>query len=407
MSQEADSHKMSYGEFVALMAFMTSLAALSIDAMLPALAQIGADLGAVHANDNQLIISVLFLGFAIGQIPYGPLSDSFGRKPAAYLGFFFVILGFLISIFCTTFSTMLIGRFIQGMGLAAPRIISVALIRDQYKGDEMAKVMSFVMSVFILIPTVAPAFGQAILLIANWRMIFGCSLFLTLVILVWFRFRQEETLNAQSRTPFSIRDIANNMIQICLNPIVLGYVVMSGLVFSGLLGYLNSVQQIFQVQYELGTLFPLYFSILALSIGGASFINGKLVLKYGMRNMSSFALIIVCVVSAVFFVISYYSEGHPSLWSLMLYLMIVLFCLGILMGNLNSLAMEPLGELAGIGASVVGALSTFISVPFGMLIGQSYDNTVLPLILGFAVSSVLALFLMYRIHIRELKGVLP
>jgi DHA1 family bicyclomycin/chloramphenicol resistance-like MFS transporter len=296
---------------------------------------------------------------------------------------------------------MLAGRFLQGFGLAAARVISVALIRDQYHGDEMARVMSFVMSIFILVPTVAPALGQGILLLTGWRMIFGFILVLTLITFIWFLIRQIETLPIKERIPFSISTIASNIRQVCLNRVVLGYTVMAGLVFSGLLGYLSSVQQIFQGQYQLGKMFPLYFAVLALAIGSASYTNGKLVMHYGMHTMSRIALISVTLISTIFFVTSYRVGGHPQLWALMLYLMIVLFCLGILMGNLNALAMKPLGHMAGIGASVVGALTTFISVPFGMVVGQSYNNTVLPLVGGFALFSVSALVVMYWVSLEE------
>lgn len=398
--------KMSYGEFIMLMALMMSLVALSIDVMLPALPQIGQDLNVLQPNDNQLVISLLFLGFALGQIIYGPLSDSFGRKPTVYIGFSLVVIGCLMSIFCESMTGMLVGRFIQGLGLAAPRIISIALIRDQYEGNEMAKVMSFIMAIFILVPTVAPALGQGILLIADWRMIFGFILGLTIITFIWFSLRQQETLLVEQRVGFSMRNIWQSMSQVCSNRIVMAYTVMAGFVFSSFLGYLNSVQQIFQVQYGLAEMFPLYFAVLALAIGAASFTNGKLVMHFGMHHMARYALTTVSLASIIFFVTSYQMNGHPQLSVLMLYLAIVLFCFGILMGNLNALAMQPLGHMAGVGASVVGALSTFISVPFGILIGQSYHGTILPLVAGFAVFSSLALLLMGWANIEEesIKG---
>jgi len=385
---------MSYGEFVSLMALMMSLVALSIDAMLPALPQIGHDLHVLQANDNQLVISVLFLGFALGQIICGPLSDSFGRKPAVYIGFLLVIIGCLLSMFAQSLEVMLSGRFLQGLGLAAPRIVSIALIRDQYEGNQMAKVMSFIMAIFILVPTIAPALGQWILWIANWRMIFGFILFLTLITLLWFSIRQQETLAAPQRTPFLLRHILQNMLFVCRHRVVMAYTLMSACVFGSFLGYLSSVQQIFQGLYQLGDMFPLYFAILALSIGVASWTNGKLVMRFGMHHMARYALVVMSVVSCLFFTVAYIYAGQPALWMLMLYLMLVLFCFGILMGNLNALAMQPLGHMAGVGASVVGAISTFISVPFGILIGQSYEYSILPLVFGFALFSVMALLVM-------------
>jgi len=403
MSDKALNTTMPYGEFVTLMALMMSLVALSIDAMLPALPQIGHDLHVLQANDNQLIISLLFLGFALGQVIYGPLSDSFGRKPAVYAGFLLVIIGCLMSIFCETMTGMLAARFIQGLGLAAPRVVSIALIRDQYEGNDMARVMSFIMMVFILVPAIAPALGQGILFFFDWRMIFSFILILTCITWLWFFIRQQETLPIQKRTPFSVNNIYQNILSVCSNRIVIAYTIMTGFVFSSFLGYLSSAQQIFQIQYDLAEMFPLYFAVLALSIGCASFTNGKLVMRFGMHHMARYALIIISAVSTLFFVVASIFSGQPALWMLMMYLMVVLFCFGILMGNLNALAMQPLGHMAGIGASVVGTLSTLISVPFGVLIGQSYNHTILPLIAGFAVFSILALLVMRWVSVKELN----
>jgi len=390
--QKSDMH---FGEFIALMALLMSLMALSIDIMLPAMGQIGQELQVAHTNDNQLIISLLFLGFSIGMIFYGPLSDSFGRKPAIYLGLSIAIVGGIISLVAESYSTMLLGRFLQGLGLASARIITVALVRDLYHGNEMGKVMSLIMALFILVPILAPALGQGILFIAHWRMIFVFILVLSILVLIWFFIRQVETIHHEDKTPFSLKNIGKNLWLILKNKEVMAYTVMSGFVFSAFLGYLNSSQQIFQEQYHLGVMFPFYFGVLAISVGLASLLNAKLVMKYGMHDMSKYALFIITLTSIVFFLFSSQSNGNPALWQLMMYLAIVLFCFGILMGNLNGLAMEPLGHMAGIGASLVGAVSTFIAVPFGAIIGQSYAQSVLPLVLGFLTFSLLSLLVMF------------
>jgi len=403
MSKPAQKGNMHFGEFITLMALLMSLMALSIDIMLPAMGQIGQDLQVAHTNDNQLIISLLFLGFAVGMIFYGPFSDSFGRKPAVYLGLTIAIAGGIISLFAESFTLMLVGRFLQGIGLASARIITIALVRDLYHGNEMGKVMSLIMSLFILVPILAPALGQAILFVADWRMIFVFILVLSILVLIWFSIRQVETIHPQDKTPFSLSNIIKNLFLIIKNKEVMAYTVMSGLVFGAFLGYLNSSQQIFQEQYQLGVLFPLYFGVLAISVGCASLLNAKLVMKYGMHAMSKYALLIMSITSFIFFVLNIQTHGHPHLWQLMLYLAIVLFCFGILMGNLNGLAMEPLGHMAGLGASLVGAVSTFIAVPFGALIGQSYNQSTLPLILGFIILSILSLLLMWWLKYQKRK----
>ncbi len=386
--------RISFGEFVALMAMMMSLAALSIDTMLPALPEIGQALGVQRVNDNQLIVSLLFLGMALGQIIYGPLSDSVGRKPAIYVGFSLFIIGCLLSFFATSFPVMLVGRVFQGVGAAGPRIVTLALVRDQYNGRAMARVMSFVMAVFILVPVIAPAIGQTILLVAHWRAIFGLFLVLALVASTWFALRQPETLLPAQRIPFSLARIARAIREIVANRIAFGYTIAAGLVSGAFIGYLNSAQQIFQEQYGLGRLFPLFFAMLALALGSASFSNARLVMRFGMRALSLWALLGIGGLSIAFWGIAYMLAGQPPLLALMLYLLISFFGVGILFGNMNALAMEPLGHIAGVGAAVVGSLSTLISLVLGTIIGQSYNGTVLPLVAGFAILSAASLVVM-------------
>ncbi len=385
---------LGFGEFVALMAMMMALAALSTDVMLPALSDIGSDLAVQGENSTQLIVSFLFLGLAIGQIVYGPLSDSIGRKRSIYLGYAVFILGCLISMFSSNFTIMLVGRLLQGIGIAGPRSVTMALVRDQYEGRQMARVMSFVMMVFILVPIIAPSFGQAILIFASWRAIFGVLLVLALITAFWFAIRQPETLPVDRRIAFSVKRIWMGVREVFADRIALGYTIGAGLISGAFMGYLNSAQQIFQNQYGLGEKFPLYFSIVAISLGGASFLNGRLVMRFGMRVLSNWAVQILVLLSGGFALLGFFHAGNPSLPVLMIYLMSSFFCVGILFGNMNSLAMEPLGHIAGVGAAVVGSLSTFISVPIGIVIGQSYNNTILPLVIGFAILSTLSLLTM-------------
>ena len=383
-----------YGEFVALVALMTSMVALSIDAMLPALTTIGAELGARQANDAQLILSALFLGLALAQMIYGPLSDSVGRKPAIYLGFALFIAGCLLSALATSFNAMLVGRFLQGIGAAGPRIVTIAIVRDQYEGRAMARIMSSVMAVFILVPALAPGLGQIILLVASWRAIFGMFLGVAVIAVVWFALRQPESLLPARRASFSLRRIAGAVREVCAHRVALAYTIAAGLIFGALVGYLTSAAQIFQGQYGLGERFPLYFAVLALAIGLASYVNSRLVMRYGMTLLSGAAVTGLAGLSLGFFGIALAAAGDPPLWSLMAYLVPAFFCMGILFGNFNALAMEPLGHVAGVAASVIGSLTTFISLLLGTLIGRSYDGTVLPLVGGFAILGLAAAALM-------------
>ncbi|MFK7776723.1 MAG: multidrug effflux MFS transporter [Gimesia sp.] len=403
MNYKTETTTIAFGEFVALMAVMQSLVALSIDAMLPALTEIGQDLGAQKINDSQLIVSVLFLGLAFGQGIYGPLSDSMGRKPAVYLGFVIFLCGCLFSLFSTDFTVMLAGRFLQGLGLAAPRCIVVAIVRDQFEGPAMARVMSFVMTIFIFVPAIAPALGQGILLVAHWRAIFAALFGCGVLTFIWFALRLPETLAEDRRIPFSITRIKQAIQEVCSHRVSLGYTISLGLISSAFLGYLSSAQQIFQKQYKLGTMFPLYFAILALCIGCASFVNGRLVMRFGMESLSRWSKRISTVISLFFFLYVLSVDGLPPLWALMVYMMAILFCFGIMYGNLNAMAMEPLGHIAGVGSAVMGALSTLISVPCGILIGHSYNGTVIPVVSGFTLSGVLIVVVMHWVESKSDK----
>ena len=383
-----------FGEFVALTALIISLVALSIDVMLPALQQIGGELGAHRANDAQLVISALFVGLALGQVFFGPLSDSVGRKPAIHAGLVLFIIGCLMSILATDFTVMLAGRVLQGLGAAGPRSVAIALVRDRYEGRAMARVMSLVMGVFILVPALAPGIGQIILMIAHWRAIFGFMLAVAAVSLVWFALRQPETLAPERRVGFSPARILLAVRETCRSRVAFGYTLASGLIFGAFVGYLNSAQQIFQIQYGLGALFPLYFAALALAIGSASFVNARLVMRHGMRRLSAWALGLLAGLSLAFLVPAYLAAGTPPLWALMAYMAAAFFCIGMLFANFNALAMAPLGHIAGVGTAVVGSLTTLISMSLGAAIGWAYDGTVLPLVAGFALLGFAAIAVM-------------
>ena len=384
----------SYVEFVALVTMMMALVALSIDSMLPALPHIGSELGVRNTHDPHLVVSAIFLGLALGQLFFGPLSDRTGRKPAVYAGYALFSAGSVLAVFAVSFPMLLVGRLLQGIGMSAPRGVSLALVRDKFVGRDMARVMSFVMTVFVLVPMIAPLTGQAILLVAGWRSIFGSLVLFALVTLVWFALRMPETLAPENRAPFSLQRIIGATREIMRTRPAVGYTLTAGLVSGSFIGYLNSAQQIFQDQYALGERFPLYFALVSLSLGVASFLNARLVMRFGMRFLARWSLLIVFGLSSVVLGIILLSAGQPPLWGFMAYLMTAFFLVGILFGNLNSLAMEPLGHIAGIGAALVGSLSTLISMLLGTIIGRSYNGTILPLIAGIAILAGLSILVM-------------
>lgn len=395
--------KMGFKEFILLMGFMMGLVSLSGDAMLPALPEIGTDLNVKNINDTQLIISFAFIGLAIGQMFYGPLSDNIGRKPSLYLSFSIFIVGCVLSSLSDSLTVMLVGRVLQGFGVSGPKIVSVAIVRDKYEGEAMARAMSFIMMIFIFVPMIAPSLGQGIVKIADWRWIFNALLFLASLILLWSYLRLPETNPQENRKAFSFGAIKRNLSEIFRNRFAMVYTIVLGILSSAFLGYLSLVQPIFQKQYELGDLFPAFFAFLALSMGASYFLNGKLVMRFGMKFLSKIAFLTMGVVSSLFIFVSIYTNGHPPLLLMTIYLIIVLFCTGIIWGNLNALAMEPLGHIAGIGAAFVGSIPTLISIPFGILIGRMYDNSVLPLVIGFALTGLISIPLVLLVDKKETK----
>ncbi len=385
-------------EFICLMAALMSLVALAIDSMLPALDQIGASLGVLDPNDNQLIISTLFLGMAMGLMLYGPLSDSYGRKRAIYLGILIFLLGNLISLYSENLTFMLIGRLCQGFGAAAARVVTMAMIRDKFEGREMGKVMSLIMVFFVMVPAIAPSLGQGILLFASWRGIFWLLFFAGTGGVLWLHFRQPETLAREKRLRFSLLTIFAGVKETLKHPIARYYMIAAGIIFGSFVGYLSSAQQVLQIQYQLGETFSLYFGALALAIGFSSLVNSRLVMRYRMDTLCFAALALLSIVSTLFFFYAQGFAGQPPLAALMGYLAVTFFCLGILFGNLNTLAVQSLGHIAGVATSVISSIQTLLSVIIGSLIGQAYDGTVRPMVLGFLVCGICAMFILYQVR---------
>ena len=376
-----------------------SMVALTIDTVLPALDQIGRSLKVQDPNDNQLIIFTLFLGLALGQMLYGPVSDSFGRKKAIYLGIIIFILGSMISLLSMNFISMLIGRVCQGFGIASCRVVTLAMIRDKLEGREMGRVMSLIMVLFIMVPAIAPSIGQAILLFSQWRAIFAFILIISIFSGLWFFFRQPETLSKEKRLLFSISTITAGIIETLKNPITLSYTAASGIIFGAFVGYLSSAQQILQIQYKLGNAFSLYFGGLAVAIGMSSFVTSKLVMKFGMERLCFFSLLMLSINSFIFYLYAETIIGQPHLFIFLGYLIIAFFSFGMLFGSFNTLAVQPLGHIAGVATSVISSVQTLLSVVVGGVIGQCYDGSVLPLILGFFLCGLSSLAIM--IYVRK------
>lgn len=378
----APKRPLHLSEFVPMLALMISITALSTDIMLPALDIIGQDLGVADPNDAQLVVSSLFLGFAVGQLLVGPLSDSFGRKPVIYAGYVVFGIGCVLSAVADDFTTMLVGRVLQGLGAAGPRVVSTALVRDGYAGREMARIMSFIMAVFILVPAIAPALGEGVIALGGWRACFTALLVLAAVAAIWFALRQPETLAPEARRPFRASVIASGVAEIARTRTSTAYTLVMGGVFGAFLGYLSAAQQIFQQTYDTGQWFAAWFGLAALAIGAASVVNAQLVMRLGMRYLTGVALIGTSVISGALLAADLIG-GTPPFWAFVAWQIPAFFCFGLLFGNLNALAMEPLGHIAGLGAALVGAVSTLIALPFGWWVGAAYAGGITELIAAF------------------------
>lgn len=382
---------MNKTEFVILTALLMSLVAMAIDMMLPSLPAIATEFGLQSTSNAQYIISGVFAGMVAGNLLFGPLSDAWGRKPAIYLGLGFFITGSLVCYVSNGLEVLLLGRVMQGIGVASPRIVSLALVRDQFEGREMGRIMSFIMMVFILVPAIAPALGQGILYFSGWRTILLIFIVVGVLCLLWFGIRQPETLPLAQRRPLAFKAVVIAAREVISHPAALGYTFAIGFVFAGFVGYLVSSQQIYDLIYGRGEQFPYYFGALALVIGSASMINARYVVHHGMRKLSTWALYGIVGFSLVAILIELNSPGPMAFSIFIIYCLLSFFCVGILFGNLNALAMEPLGHVAGTGAAVVGAGSTIISVLLGSFIGQLIGDDVLPMLLGFLSMSLATL----------------
>ena len=391
-------------EFIVIMAALMSLVSLAIDALLPAMTNIGATIGITDATNNQLLITMIFLGLGFGQLISGPLSDSYGRKPIIYIGFIVFAFASLICVFSTSLEMMIAGRIAQGIGLSAPRTISIAMIRDRFSGNYMAKVMSFVVAIFILVPVVAPALGKIMLDLYGWQSIFYSQLLFGLAVMLWLWKRQPETLKKENKRDFKLSLLVVGLKEFIKHKNAVVFTFFSGCITGSFLVYLSASQLIFEQQYNLKDEFPFIFAGIALFIGIATFLNGTFVVRLGMFKLVSIFTIIFTLIPFVY-IFLYSGETNPSIYVLVTFFGLQFFAIAFLFGNTRALAMEPIGHIAGIGAAINGFVSTIMAVPIATLIGSFINTTALPLFIGFFVCGVIALLLIQYLNFSNKKKV--
>jgi DHA1 family bicyclomycin/chloramphenicol resistance-like MFS transporter len=382
-------------EFMALMALLMSMTAMSIDIMLPALPDIGASLGVRQTTQLPLVVTVFMVGMAIGQLVWGPLADRFGRRRPLLLGLALFVLATIVAATTQSFSQFLAARFLQGIGGSVGRIIVTAIVRDLFVGRQMARVMSMIMMVFILVPMLAPSVGQLIILVGTWRWLFAVLLAASLISLIWASYRLAETqppLAAGARR----LTVGEALTLVLSNRVTFGYGIASGFVLGLLVAYIASAQQVFGAAYGLGKLFPLAFASVACAIALASFTNSRLVRRLGMRRLSHTALVALLGLSATLALLGtiVYLPLRPALGGMVG----CAFLYGLILSNFNAIAMQPMGQAAGMAASLTGSYSTAAGALFGTLIARQFDGTVLPLFTGFAVLGFCALLTVFLVE---------
>ena len=381
-----------FREFVMLCACLMAMNAMSIDPMLPALPAIGRDLAIPHPNDRQLIISVYFLGLGVGSLLFGVLSDRYGRKKILGGAMVLFILSSVACAGAQSFSMMLVGRACAGFFAGASRVITVGIIRDRFRGDAMARVMSLIFAVFMLIPVMAPSFGQAILWIAPWRWIFWALAILATAILLWMMMRLPETLLPENRTRITPRALMHTVAQIVRTRSSIGYMLASGVVMGGLIGFILSVQQIFFDIFHAEHFFPIAFACIAGSMGIGSLVNSRLVSRFGARRLSQSALIALILIALVHLAIIW--AGWETMVTFMLLQSLTMVTVAFTASNFSAISMEPFSKGAGVASSFQAFLTTALSSALGSIVGRAFNGTTLPLTLGLAVFGTLSFLIL-------------
>lgn len=380
---------MGFPEFVVVIASIMALNPLATDMMLPALPNIGSAFHIASANRAQMVIAVFLVGFGAGQFAMGPLSDRFGRRPVLLGGMAVYCLASLSAVAASSFETLLLARALQGLGTSATRVIATSIVRDCYAGRRMASVMSLAMMVFIAVPVIAPSFGQAIMLLTQWRGIFVVLMVYGVLALVWSSFRMPETLPERQRKSLAIGDVLAAFRQTVTNRQTLGYALAAGGVQGALFAFVFSAQQVFTEVYRLGPYFPLAFAAIAVGIAIAAFLNSLFVGRLGMRVISHAAVVgFVAVAGAMLTAASLHALPLPLFIALGALMM---FFFGLTFANFTALAMEPQGHIAGTASSLYGSITTLLGIGIGTAIGQSYDGTLLPFATGFFLCTLAAL----------------
>jgi DHA1 family bicyclomycin/chloramphenicol resistance-like MFS transporter len=386
---------MSKPEFVALIAMMFATIAFSIDAMLPALPEIAQELSPEDANRAQLIITSFVLGMGVGTLFTGPISDALGRKTVIFAGSVVYILAAILAWSAQSLEIVLAARVLQGIGAAGPRVVAMAVIRDLYQGRDMARIMSLAMIIFTLVPAFAPLLGAGIIALAGWRGIFMAFVLFSLIVVTWMSLRLPETLPRENRKPMHLPHLAATFAEMIRHPTVRLSILVQTLCMAILFVTITMVQPIYDVVFDQSELFPVIFACVALMSGSASILNAKIVMRLGMRKIVTWSLGAHVVMALIMLTLAMLALPTQALFiAFVIWQTGIFFATGTTLGNLNAIAMEPMGHVAGMAASVIGAFATVGAALIAAPIGLAFNGTIWPLALGILCLSALGFILM-------------
>lgn len=378
-------------EFTALLAMSMALVAIGTDMMLPAFGAMRSDFGLPPDSTAMAgVVTAYFLGLAIGPIAFGPLADRFGRKPMLYVGYGIYILGAAASAIAPGLGLLLVARFVGGLGAAGPRVITLSVVRDRFEGEAMSRAMSFIMAVFVLAPIVAPTLGALIASVGSWRWIFWASAILAGAVAVWAT-RLQESLDPVNRMELRFGRILEATRGVLSNRQTLGYTLALTSLMGVFTSYLASSEIIYGEVFDSADQFPVLFGSMAAVMGSAMLANGLVVGRFGTRRLAHVVMLAYVVAAMGFLAVTVINEGRPPLAVFLGGLAVMLVAQSLLMPNFNTIAMDPMGAVAGTASAVVGTISTAGGALIGAFLDRSFDGTVIPFTLGFAVLGVLAL----------------
>ncbi len=389
IARSSSPPEMGFKEFVAVIAALMAMNSLSIDPMLPALPAIGAALHVANPNHPQWVITAYLLGLGTGSLVFGPLSDRFGRKTLTLWSIALFLMATLCCALAPSFAMLLAGRVTAGFFAASSRVISVSIVRDRFEGDRMARIMSLAYMVFMIVPVIAPSFGQAILLIAPWRWIFGVLLVLGSCLFLWILLRLSETLPRERRTAIDPRTIATMLVRVATHRSSIGYMIAGGIVMSGTVAFITSVQQIFADIFHNTGIFPLAFAAISSLMAVGGFANSRLVERIGARRLSHgavFAMILIALTH-----IAIIALGVESMASFIVLQALSMLCISLTGSNFGAISMEPFAKGAGLASSFQAFISCVISALLGGAVGAAFNGTAIPLAFGFLLFGLLAL----------------